>query len=102
MSMYDFPPIELPPAPVANVTYRGVMEAVASDTSLTGMQRSRIRLAMAFRPRARDAVLGYLSQEAGFRGVVLQEGMFGFDWESLLAFIRELLPLILEIIAIFT
>jgi hypothetical protein len=71
---------------------------------LTAWEMYRIRWISALRPRkireAQDAVAdqacaaGYMSAASDGDGV-------GFDWMALLDFIKELLPIILQIIAMF-
>lgn len=68
---------------------------------------ARIRLAIAFRPRAVAEVQGCVIDEACQAGKMTRDAAAaadgdGFDWNALLEFIRNLLPLILEIIKIFS
>jgi hypothetical protein len=71
---------------------------------LTNWEMYRIRLASALRPRklreAQDAVSDQACA-AGYMAAASDGDGVGFDWAALLDFIKELLPIILQIIAMF-
>jgi hypothetical protein len=71
---------------------------------LTGWELYRVRLISALRPRklreAQDAVADQ-AYAAGYMAAASDGDADGFDWAALLDFIKELLPIILQIIAMF-
>ena len=71
------------------------------DREIGLIQHWRIQSAVN-RPRVAAKIYAGVVDEGLAAGVLLSEGdADGFDWDSLLAFIEKLLPLILQIIAMF-
>lgn len=66
---------------------------------------ARVRFALLLRPRA-VAEAQQACIDEGIKAGIIKDGVAAandsFDWESLLAFIQALLPIILEIISIFS
>jgi hypothetical protein len=82
-------------------------EQACSTGEITRWELARIRLVITFRPRALAEVQGCVIDEGCKAGKILPQAAEaaqsdGFDWNALLEFIRNLLPLILEIIKIFS
>jgi hypothetical protein len=70
---------------------------------LTGWEMLRIRMALVFRPAAVAEAQGEVVEHASAVGLCAANAGedTAFDWTALLQFIKELLPLILQIISIF-
>jgi hypothetical protein len=91
--------------------FKAALQQAAEDACQAGeisrWELARVRLAIAFRPRAVAEVQGCVVDEACRAGKMSADAAAaadgdGFDWNALLEFIRNLLPLILEIIKIFS
>lgn len=78
--------------------------AAFREGQITRWQLARIRLAILVRPEAMAEIQASVIDQAVQDGV-LRDGapaaLDGFDWSGLLAFIQQLLPLIMQIIAMF-
>ena len=67
-----------------------------SERNINGRDRARIRMALWTQPRARQRILDMLESEMLAAGFIDE-----IDWEKLLDFIIELIPVILQIIMLF-
>ena len=86
---------------------RALLKAAQEERAagrITGWEMYRIRLASALAPRkireAQDAVADQACA-AGYMAAASDGDGVGFDWTALLDFIKELLPILLQIIALF-
>ena len=91
--------------------FKAALQQAAEDACQAGeisrWELARVRLAIAFRPRALEDVQGCVIDEACRAGKMAPQSAEaaeadGFDWAALLEFIKQLLPLILQIISIFS
>ena len=91
--------------------FKAALQQAAADACQAGeisrWELARVRLAIAFRPRALAEVQGCVIDEACRAGKMAPQSAEaaeadGFDWAALLEFIKQLLPLILQIISIFS
>jgi hypothetical protein len=91
--------------------FKAALQQAAEDACQAGeisrWELARVRLAIAFRPRALAEVQGCVIDEACRAGKMAPQSAEaaeadGFDWAALLEFIKQLLPLILQIISIFS
>lgn len=95
-------------APAATRDFKRTLNAAATaaykDGKLTRWQLARLRLAITFRPDAMAEAQACVIDQ-GIQDGVLKDGddavKDGFDWSRLLEFIKQLLPLIMQIIAVF-
>jgi hypothetical protein len=72
------------------------------DGQISRWQLARLRMAIAFRPEAMAEAQACVIDQAVQDGLILDAGPAtkdGFDWSGLLAFLKEFLPMILQIIA---
>ena len=77
------------------------VEQARKEKRITKAQAARLKISGTVR---RKKLRAYCSQQAASAGLVRDAAVGerdGFDWESLLAFIKELLPVILQLISIF-
>lgn len=84
---------------------RAIMEAAykAHEAGrLDDAEYRRLRRARIFRPRKWRECCELVREEAVLAGVVMEDGTFGIDWDSLLAFIERLIPLLLQLIDLFS
>jgi hypothetical protein len=85
---------------------RALLQAASQERAagnLTGWELMRVRVAVAMRPARVLEAQSMVVEQACAAGLMQDAAdLDGFDWEALLEFIRQLLPLILEIIAIFS
>lgn len=72
----------------------------ASD--LSRIEKARLNLVLRVRPRVRDRIVDVVATELATAGMVLADGTYGIDLDVILAFLRELLPIILEILGWFS
>jgi D-aminopeptidase len=82
-------------------TFDKAVSQAVKDKEITRGQAMRLRIPS---PARRRKLRTYCSQQAEMAGLVPSAGRAdadGFDWESLLSFIKELLPIIMQIISIF-
>ncbi len=82
-------------------TYCEAVETARKEKRITKAQALRLKVSGTVRRRK---LRSYCSQQAASAGLVRDAAAGerdGFDWESLLAFIKELLPVILQLISIF-
>lgn len=91
----------------ASKSFKTTLSAAAAqaqkDGTITRWQLARIRMAIAFRPDAIAEAQACCLDQAVNDGLMRSPGdvdLDGFDWSQLLAFIKELLPLILQIISV--
>lgn len=80
-------------------------EAAFREGKISRWDLARLRLAIALRPRAIAEAQACCASEAYNAGLIADASIgenYGFDWTNLLAFIKEFLPLILEIIKMFS
>jgi hypothetical protein len=92
----------------ASKSFKNTLSAAAAqaqkDGTITRWQLARIRMAIAFRPDAMAEAQACCLDQAINDGLMRSpEGdadLDGFDWTQLLAFIKELLPMILQIISV--
>jgi hypothetical protein len=78
--------------------------AAFKDGQITRWQLARVRMAIAFRAEAMAEIQAAVIDQAIQDGVLRDAGpaaMDGFDWSTLLAFIKEWMPFIMQIIAMF-
>ena len=89
--------------------FKSTLAAAADQAFQAGeisrWELARIRLAITFRPRVLAEVQGCVIDEACRAGKMAPQSAEaaeadGFDWAALLEFIKQLLPLILQIISI--
>jgi hypothetical protein len=72
------------------------------DGQISRWQLARLRMAIAFRPEAMAEAQACVIDQAVQDGLIGDAGPAtrdGFDWSGLLAFLKEFLPMILQIIA---
>lgn len=77
--------------------------AAFQEGKITRWQLARLRMAIAFRADAMAEAQACVIDQACSEGVIRSAGdaeLAGFDWTSLLAFIKEWLPFILQIISV--
>jgi hypothetical protein len=94
--------------PAATRGFKNTLNAAATaafrEGKITRWQLARLRLAITFRPDAMAEAQACVVDQ-GIQDGVLLDGSDaikdGFDWSQLMAFIQRLLPLILQIIAVF-
>ena len=81
-----------------------LLRQAISHADVSIRDRLRIRMALSpLRPMAKSRILETVSTDLCCNNFLTQDGdLYGIDLDAILAFIRELLPLILEIIAIFS
>ena len=82
-------------------TFDAAVTQAVKDREITRGQAVRLRISGTVRRRK---LRTYCSQQAEIAGLVPSAGradLDGFDWEGLLSFIKELLPIIMQIISIF-
>lgn len=91
----------------ASKSFKSTLSAAAAqaqkDGTITRWQLARIRMAIAFRPDAMAEAQACCFDQAINDGLMRggsDSDLDGFDWTQLLAFIKELLPLIMQIISI--
>lgn len=92
----------------ATRTFKAALNNAATaahrEGKITRWQLARLRLAIAFRPDAMAEAQACVIDQ-GIQDGVLRDGSDaikdGFDWARLLEFIKQLLPLIMQIIAVF-
>jgi hypothetical protein len=91
----------------ATKSFKNTLSAAAAqahkDGTITRWQLARVRMAIAFRPDAMAEAQACCLDQAVNDGLMRSPGdgdLDGFDWTQLLAFIKELLPMILQIISI--
>jgi hypothetical protein len=99
LGIYDFPPIDFPPEPVAKATYEGLTEAIAKADRLSFMDRSRLRGMLWFNRSDREAAIAIAYATAKERGIAIPEERFGVGWAAIIAFFIEyILPILLELL----
>lgn len=83
--------------------YQAVHDAVDADQTLSSREKRRIKGAMRWRPRKRREILGLVMSECYAASVVDENGTIqgAMDWQAIIEIVRELLPIILEIISLF-
>ena len=94
---------------------KALLEVVKQDTTLSSLDKLQIRLAVNFRPRIRQEILGEIQAQCCLAGLVTEDmriiptadaasgpNPMEVDWDNILAFIQTLLPLILQIIDLFS
>ena len=91
----------------ATKSFKSTLNAAASQAykegTITRWQLARVRMAIAFRADAMAEAQACCLDQAVNDGLMRSPAdadLDGFDWTQLLAFIKELLPLILQIISI--
>lgn len=96
-------------APTATRSFKTALEKAAVDAykakQISRWDLARIRMALTFRPQAMAECQSCVVDQACSDGLMRgPDAAFkeGFDWNALLEFIKQLLPLILEIIKIFS
>jgi hypothetical protein len=86
-------------------TLRAAAREAYNDREISRWELARINLASVFRRRAlaeaQECVIAEAVQSGRFSASEEEMRGPGFDWDALLNFIRELLPLIMEIISLF-
>lgn len=82
---------------------RALLSAVA-QSDLPLIAKLRIRLALRFRPAARAEMLGAVQMYCVMEGLLPEDGMVeaAFDFQQLIDAIMKFLPMILQIISLFT
>lgn len=96
-------------APAATRSFKRALEQAAVDSykakQISRWDLARIRMALTFRPAAMAEAQACVIDQACSDGLMRApaDGLAdAFDWNAILEFIRQLLPLILEIIKIFS
>jgi len=86
-------------------TFLKAAEKAYRDGEINRWQLARLRMAAQFRPQVLAEAQAAVVDDAVEAGAMKPMGpaeLAGFDWTQLLAFIQKLLPLILQIISIFS
>lgn len=87
---------------------RALVEAATQEYragNLSRLDLARVRMAAFLRPLAMREAQMAVADEAFAAGLVHDVGAteaFDFDWEKLIEFIKTILPLIIQIISLFT
>lgn len=76
-----------------------IFKAIDEDTSLSAKEKRRAKRTLRWRPYVRRQVFDAVILEAAFGG---HDAEAEIDWEELLEFIKALIPVIMELIALFT
>lgn len=84
-------------------TFREIIREAANSADLNVRERIKLRMVMRFRPEVLERELFNQAQAEGVLPVTasLDEPVGTIDWEALAAFIKEVLPAILQIISLF-
>jgi hypothetical protein len=95
--------------PRATASFKKALSTAAEqafkEKKITRWDLARVRLAIAMRPQALAEAQSCCAAEAYDAGLIPDAAdgeLDGFDWSSLLSFIQEFLPLILDIIKMIT
>lgn len=90
-----------------SASFKKTLEAAAvkawKEGEITRWELAKVRMAIAFRPDALVEIQASVTDDAVAAGKMkpADAKAAAFDWSSLLEFIKQLLPLILQIISIF-
>ena len=77
-----------------------LIQAIEEDASLDDRKRRALKRKLRWRPRLRQEVLDMITSESLSAGVLAFPSA-QIDWDALLAFIKELIPIIVELIELF-
>lgn len=88
--------------PIMKDQFRRVLLTAIGDSDLRPMQKTRMRMWVWFNPhRLPDLEKAVLREAIAQQQIPENQFLENVDWDALLAFIKELIPLIIELIGLF-